>query len=395
MSEDPKDPPASEPAPEAGGGSSPDEPRGSSGRPRPTLSLIQVFATVLAAVSSTAAMSRLGAAGTVYGAALAAAITVVGNYLYTRWLVRTHETAVALAKKAQTALPAIVPFASHSAQASTDDNTDDSDATPQASESDDDPTEGGDTGSDSESPASAPDDDADSSDAEGGTEEASASPDDGTPDRRVVALWNKLTQRFGFGWVFAGTLAVAFLVILGVVTAVEFASGKSLNQLTGGRDLEHVDTRLPWTQLAPRVPVSSPSPSSSAEPSRSPQSRPASPTPSPTETYRHSPAPSDTRNEPSREPPPSEPVRPPTPEPVPSATITVTETAPAPPPPASTDPPAPPPSETPSETGSPPPEPSSPPPSTPAAEPSGEPSDQGGEAVAPSETASPRPSPRR
>ncbi|MDR1428353.1 MAG: hypothetical protein LBJ08_11465, partial [Bifidobacteriaceae bacterium] len=102
--EDASNAPPSPPTPEPPG---PPEPRAK----RPTLSLVQVMATVLAAASSTAAMSRLGAAGTVYGAALAAAITVIGNYLYTRWLVRTHETALALAKKASAALPGIVPFA--------------------------------------------------------------------------------------------------------------------------------------------------------------------------------------------------------------------------------------------------------------------------------------------
>jgi hypothetical protein len=203
------------------------------------LSVIQVLATVLAAVSSTAAMSRLGAAGTIYGAALAAALTVVGNYLYTRWLVRTHETAVAIAKKAQTALPAIVPFAGHT-EASIDDDAPpvDADGAPEMPVSDEDAPASGDDDEASDSPS---DDDTaglrDDSDAEGAAEPAADVTDEDTPDRRIVMLWNKLTQRFGFGWVLAGTIAATFLLILGVVTAVEFASGKSLNQLTGGGDV--------------------------------------------------------------------------------------------------------------------------------------------------------------
>ena len=83
----------------------------SSARPPPTdegrtpqtpanLSLTQVVASALAAVSATVVASFFGVTGTLVGAALASVVTVVGNWLYGRSLGRVHD-------RVQTALPAL------------------------------------------------------------------------------------------------------------------------------------------------------------------------------------------------------------------------------------------------------------------------------------------------
>ncbi|HZE48082.1 MAG TPA: hypothetical protein VE074_00895 [Jatrophihabitantaceae bacterium] len=68
---------------------SPDE----SGTPRtrPELSVTQIVASTLAAVTATIAASYFGVSGTVIGAALASVVTVVGNALYSHSIRRTRE----------------------------------------------------------------------------------------------------------------------------------------------------------------------------------------------------------------------------------------------------------------------------------------------------------------
>jgi hypothetical protein len=232
--------------------------------------LVQVLATVLAAVSSTAALARLGVAGTVYGAALAAGITVVGNYLYTRWLVRTHEAARRLAKKAGAALPTIAPFSPRAGPGLDDavarvGQVDAAGGEPRAeTPGDGEGVEGhseanGLTGGDPGGGAGGGGAD-DSGDGEG--EEADE------PDHWLVAWWNKLTARFGFKWVFVGSVVVVFGVILGTVTVVELTTGRSLRELTGGQ-ADYSDVRLPWAQWTSRrapAPVPSASSTRSSEP---------------------------------------------------------------------------------------------------------------------------------
>ncbi|MDR2379394.1 MAG: hypothetical protein LBD70_08235, partial [Bifidobacteriaceae bacterium] len=66
------------------------------------ISVIQVLASALAAVTSTVALSYLGVTGTILGAALASIITVVGNFIYSRSLARTHKAVKTLAQQAVT-----------------------------------------------------------------------------------------------------------------------------------------------------------------------------------------------------------------------------------------------------------------------------------------------------
>ena len=56
----------------------------------PGLSVTQVVASALAAVSSTVLLSYLGVAGTIIGAGVASVLTVVGNNLYTRSILKTR-----------------------------------------------------------------------------------------------------------------------------------------------------------------------------------------------------------------------------------------------------------------------------------------------------------------
>ncbi|NKX92724.1 hypothetical protein HF995_05450 [Sanguibacter hominis ATCC BAA-789] len=62
-------------------------------------SFVQITASVLTALTSTVALSYLGVAGTLIGAAVAAILTAFANYLYTRSLVRTHYVVTTLAPR--------------------------------------------------------------------------------------------------------------------------------------------------------------------------------------------------------------------------------------------------------------------------------------------------------
>ncbi|TGJ95678.1 hypothetical protein DLJ96_14305, partial [Actinotalea fermentans ATCC 43279 = JCM 9966 = DSM 3133] len=70
----------------------------------PGLSVTQVVASALAAVSSTVLLSYLGVAGTIIGAGVASVLTIVGNNLYTRSILRTRRQMRA-AMKAGVVLP--------------------------------------------------------------------------------------------------------------------------------------------------------------------------------------------------------------------------------------------------------------------------------------------------
>lgn len=67
------------------------EPTPSPRRPRFQLSITQVAASALAAVTATIAASFLGVSGTVIGAAVASIVTVTGNAIYSHSIRRTSE----------------------------------------------------------------------------------------------------------------------------------------------------------------------------------------------------------------------------------------------------------------------------------------------------------------
>ncbi|OLT54129.1 hypothetical protein [Cellulosimicrobium sp. CUA-896] len=87
-----KTPPASRPAavaPADGAPGAPDAPEEMADAP--ALSLTQIVASALAAVSTTVLLSYFGIAGTIIGAGAASVITVLGNYAYTRSIQKTRE----------------------------------------------------------------------------------------------------------------------------------------------------------------------------------------------------------------------------------------------------------------------------------------------------------------
>jgi hypothetical protein len=71
--------------------SAPSAAAGSTSSDRPPLSMTQIMASVLAAVSATVAASYFGVAGTVVGAGLGSAISVVGGALYKHYMDRTRD----------------------------------------------------------------------------------------------------------------------------------------------------------------------------------------------------------------------------------------------------------------------------------------------------------------
>jgi hypothetical protein len=73
-------------------------------RPRIQLSVVQVVASALAAITATVCASYLGIAGTVIGAAVASVLTVVGNAVYSHSLRRVG-TVAGLATRAGDAAP--------------------------------------------------------------------------------------------------------------------------------------------------------------------------------------------------------------------------------------------------------------------------------------------------
>lgn len=99
------------------------DPTPDSTRPRINLSLTQLLASALAAITATVAASFLGVAGTVIGAAVASVLTVVGNAVYGHSLQRTGErvaTAVPVTRRllrAPSALPPPPPSARRPAPA--------------------------------------------------------------------------------------------------------------------------------------------------------------------------------------------------------------------------------------------------------------------------------------
>ncbi|MFF3066313.1 hypothetical protein ACFVQ3_17380 [Oerskovia sp. NPDC057915] len=101
----------------------------------PGLSVTQVVASALAAVSSTVLLSYLGVAGTIIGAGVASVLTVVGNNLYTRSILKTRRQMKA-AMKAGVVLPVgkngrkvLLPTLAGSASASGEDSGDTTETT--------------------------------------------------------------------------------------------------------------------------------------------------------------------------------------------------------------------------------------------------------------------------
>lgn len=230
------------------------------------LSLTQVLASALAAVSTTVLLSYFGTAGTIVGAGIASALTVVANYVYTRSIQKTREQLVPMVGK----VVQVTAGTSVSTGAGTT-------AVVSAASGDPDDAAG---------PHGADDTLA--------VEDATADPRAGTGTGATVVgqgpevdvpqnAWLRLVDRYGRGRVLTATALALFVVVMGVVLVVELAIGKPISDAVRGVDGSGttISTRSSDTQT-PATPA--PSPTTPAEdPTTVPTQDPA-PTPTTTPT---------------------------------------------------------------------------------------------------------------
>lgn len=164
-------------------------------------SIIAIVASALAAVTSTVALSFLGVAGTIIGVALSSVLTVIGRYIYSSYLERTHERVRVARLVAQ------------------DKAADRSDGTgrPATVGSGTDRTRVDHAAADT--PAG-PDDDPD-----GGRAVVRGDSGDDSKFAKLRSLWDSAVQRHGLGKIIA-TVAGVFVLLLGALTVVEAIVGK-------------------------------------------------------------------------------------------------------------------------------------------------------------------------
>ncbi|MDR2252613.1 MAG: hypothetical protein LBD97_01925 [Bifidobacteriaceae bacterium] len=209
-------------------------------KPGGGISVVQVLASALAAVTSTVALSYLGVAGTIMGAALASMITVVGNYIYSRSLTRTHRAVKTLAQQAATlvavggtARPGLEPTAGEGAEAAQEPVADAVDAAVEVEVP---------LGAANPADAAAQSEEAAEAVAVGIVDEAETLDDqDATstespaePDARDPAWFGQMLSRYGTAQTLVALGISVFLLIIGIVTAVELMLGKPLSdELTG------------------------------------------------------------------------------------------------------------------------------------------------------------------
>ncbi|WP_435736917.1 hypothetical protein V5D56_19460 [Cellulosimicrobium sp. PMB13] len=192
----------------------------------PKLSLTQMIASALAAVSTTVLLSYFGIAGTIIGAGAASVITVVANYAYTRSIQKTHEqlkpVVSHLAPRARggTARLPAVPRGDDTQplhRPRTDAADDTATAVPRGSV----PADDAGTSSVTVTAGAPP-----------RTEDDAGSPDD---DARP-GPWFRLIDRYGTGKVLAVSAAALFVVVMGVVLVVELAIGKPISDAVRGQE---------------------------------------------------------------------------------------------------------------------------------------------------------------
>lgn len=242
-------------------------------------SFVQITASVLTALTSTVALSYLGVAGTLIGAAVAAVLTALANYLYTRSLVRTRYVVTTLAPRVvrvpgQTA---VLPAVGSSHRAADVDLVDDVPAEPEV-------------------PSSAK------------TPEALMAP--ARRSRRPYVI----------------TGVVTFALIIAAVTIVELGLGKPLADALRGQ--EGSGTTISGVRPGRSTPTPDPTPTPAPDETTEPADEPAelSPTPETPLTETPAPAPTDVPTS-SPEPAPADPTEPtappvePTPDPTSEPTV--------------------------------------------------------------------------
>jgi uncharacterized membrane protein YgcG len=191
----------------------------------PKLSLTQMIASALAAVSTTVLLSYFGIAGTIIGAGAASVITVVANYAYTRSIQKTHEQ--------------LKPVVSHLAPRPRG-GTAKLPAVPR----------GDDTQPLPRPRSAAPDDAAVVSRGSVAAEDGGRGPvtatvgtpvpaDDDAPapdDDARPGPWFRLIDRYGTGKVLAVSAAALFVVVMGVVLVAELVIGKPISDAVRGQE---------------------------------------------------------------------------------------------------------------------------------------------------------------
>ena len=288
--------PRDEPGPDAGptAGRATAEPAPEKEREAPArLSLTQVIASALAAVSTTVLLSYFGTAGTIIGAGIASALTVVANYVYTRSIQKTREQLVPVVGKVvqATAGTGTTRTRTTTAVASVPRGAVEPDARADTVET---------------AVATA----VGSAGADGEAAEADGADDSEGGQNR----WLRLIDRYGRGRVLTVTALALFVAVMGVVLVVELVLGKPLADAVRGVEgsgttishqrtpsTEDPTTPAPSTpsQDPATVPTPGPSPSPSMTPSDEPSTTPApapeptvDPTPEPTPPETPAPTPS-------------------------------------------------------------------------------------------------------
>lgn len=264
------------------------------------LSLTQVVASALAAVSTTVLLSYFGTAGTIIGAGIASALTVVANYVYTRSIQKTREQLVpVVGKVVQVTTGGSTPRD----RATTTTVTTAVASVPRGTVVVDGsaPDAGSGTGA---TGALAPGGDA--------TEEADGDP---VAPEQPQNAWLRLVDRYGRGRVLTVSALALFVVVMGVVLVVELAIGKPISDAVRG--VEGSGTTISRERSTGTDAPATPTPSGPAvDPSTVPTQDPA-PTPSTTPTDEPSTTPTpDPTESPTQEPSPD----PTTPDPGPSST---------------------------------------------------------------------------
>ncbi|MCK9794734.1 hypothetical protein M1843_13350 [Isoptericola sp. 4D.3] len=220
---------------------------------RAHLSLTQVVASALAAVSATVLMSFFGVAGTIIGAGLASVVTVIGNFFYTRSIEKTHEqlkpvvtkvvartgpaagrsrtASMRVAGTATTARGTVVSTSDAASLDGDDDATSPSaplDATQQLGVTR--PLHSG--GPDDGSARAAGDGTADPA-----GDQADSDPDlTGEEEPEPRNAWLRFVERHGTKKVLAMSAAALFVVVMGVVLVIEMVIGKPLSDAVRGQE---------------------------------------------------------------------------------------------------------------------------------------------------------------
>lgn len=258
------------------------------------LSLTQVVASALAAVSTTVLLSYFGTAGTIIGAGIASALTVVANYVYTRSIQKTREQLVpVVGKVVQVTTGGSTPRD----RATTTTVTTAVASVPRGT------VVVADTGSEAASdtmPDRVPD----------AETTAAVVPAQGTEPEQPQNAWLRLVDRYGRGRVLTVSALVLFVVVMGVVLVVELAIGKPLSDAVRGVEgsgttisrERSTGTDDPATP-APSNPAVDPSTVPTQEPDPAPSTTPTeepstTPTPDPTESPAPEPSPEPTTPDP-------------------------------------------------------------------------------------------------